>query len=312
MTEFSITILGSGAATPTLGRHCSAQVVNIGCFKMLVDCGEGTQNQIRAFHQKMQAFSTIFISHLHGDHWFGLPGLLSSMHLCGRTEPVTVFAPKGIKELLERIFEVSGSHLGYELTVNEIAPDGPEVIFENGKCKVTAFPLLHSVPTYGFLFEEQPPLLNLRKDVRARYGLSDTDCRRVKLGYDVEGADGTVILNELLTKPRKLPRSYAYCCDTAYSEQLLDTITGATMLCIESTFDKSLESLASLRQHCTAAQAAQLARQAGVKQLLLTHFSARYKDLDLLLDEARTIFPDTFPANDGETYTLPPNDQEAR
>lgn len=155
--NFYTTILGSGAALPTVARHCSGQVVNINGFRILLDCGENTQTQLRVYHQRMQAISHIFITHLHGDHFFGLPGLVSSMHLCGRKEPLDVYAPAGVRAAMELLMQTSGSHLDYELRYHEIALDeGIELLFENNLCRVSAFPLLHSVPTYGYLIEEKP------------------------------------------------------------------------------------------------------------------------------------------------------------
>lgn len=297
--NFFVTILGSGAATPTLGRHCSAQVVSINGFRMLVDCGEATQSQMRAFRQKMQAFSTIFISHLHGDHLFGLPGLLSSMHLCGRTEPVTVYAPKGIKAALELLFEVSGTHLTYELTFVEMDFDTPTLIFENEKCKVTAFPLFHSVPTYGFLFEEQQPRPNIRHDMRTMLQLTPLECREIKMGADYITADGELIPNSELVHPARRPLRYAYCCDTAYDESLIPIVKDVDLLCMESTFDRTRVDLAGDKRHCTTVQAAELAQKADVGQLMLTHFSARYKIATMLIEEAQSVFPNTFAAEDG-------------
>ena len=155
--NFYTTILGSGAALPTVARHCSGQVVNINGFRILLDCGENTQTQLRVYHQRMQSVSQIFITHLHGDHFFGLPGLVSSMHLCGRKEPLDIYAPVGVRAAMELLMQTSGSHLDYELRYHEIALDeGIELLFENNLCRVSAFPLLHSVPTYGYLIKEKP------------------------------------------------------------------------------------------------------------------------------------------------------------
>lgn len=302
--NFYVTILGSGAATPTLGRHCSGQVVNINGYRMIVDCGESTQNQLRATRQKMQSFGTIFISHLHGDHMFGLPGLLSSMHLGGRIEPVEVFAPRGLKRALDVIFEVSDTHLGYPLTIHELDFDEPTEIFSNNKCKVTAIPLLHSVPCYGYRFEEVALGPSLQPGVRDRYQLTPNEIAFIKKGNDLTLADGTVIPNSQLTRPPRRPLSYAYCCDTAYTETILPAIQGVDLLCLESTFDHSRADLAEQRRHCTAYQAAQMARKAEAKKLLLTHFSARYKIIEELMDEARKVFPNVVAAQDGEVINV--------
>ena len=257
--NFHIVVLGTGSATPRLGRHCSAQVVNMNGLNALVDCGEGTQNQIRAFHQKMQAFGHIFISHLHGDHIFGLPGLLASMHLGGRTEPVTIYSVPGLKEAIMPLLEHSDTRLDYELNFVEIGFEGNESkeIFSDRHGRVLAFPLYHKVPCMGFRFEENPYAPNHRAI------------------------------------------SYAYCCDTIYSEEIIPHIQGVDLLCVESTYDDACAPLAALRYHCTSRQAATLADKANAKYLMLTHFSARYHDVTALLAQSREVFPNTFEATDG-------------
>lgn len=302
--RFNILVLGSGAATPTHARHCSGQVVTIGGKRMLIDCGESTQSHLRQYHQRIQSFDTIFISHLHGDHFFGLPGLLSTMHLCGRTEPITVFAPKGIKAAIELLFNVSGTDIRYELNIVELDFDDKREIYRNPLCTVYAFPLRHSVPTYGFIFQENTTLLNLRKEVKELYNLSNEDCVHVKLGGDLTLADGRVIPNKELTLPPLKPRSYAYCCDTQYFDELVSYVDGVDLLCMESTFGNEYSNLADECLHCTASQAASIASQAHTKQLLLTHFSARYKDLTPLYEEATAIFPNTITAADGALYNI--------
>ncbi|MBR1550632.1 MAG: ribonuclease Z [Bacteroidales bacterium] len=256
--NFYTTILGSGAALPTGRRHCSAQVVNINGYKILLDCAEGTQDRIRQLHVKLQSLGTVLISHLHGDHFFGLPGLLSTMHLCGRTEPVTVVAPKGAKEVIETIFNLTGNHIGYELNFIEMDfTEGLHRVHECPRCTVDAFPILHSVPTFGFRITEIP---------RGEH-------HRAKV--------------------------YTYCCDTEYNENLVPYMQGADLLCLECTFADDLADLARQRQHLTAGQAAQLAALAQPRQLLLTHISARYKEPQLLLDQASAVFPNTTIASDG-------------
>lgn len=302
--DFNILVLGSGAATPTFARHCSAQMVNICSSHILLDCGEATQTQLRQYHQRIQSIKTIFISHLHGDHFFGLPGLLTTMHLCGRQDALTVYAPTGAREAINLLFEVSASHIDYPLTIIDIDTDQPAVIHSDNGFKVTAFPLRHSMPTYGFVFEEDPPLLNLKPNVRNLYNMTNDDCLRVKQGANLTLTDGTVIPNEQLTLPRRLPRRYAYCCDTAFDESIIPVVSGVDLLCLESTFDNSFVQLAEERCHLTAAQAATIAAQAGVGQLLLTHFSARYREIEPLLIEAQAIFPNTICASDGGRYEL--------
>lgn len=254
--NFSVTVLGSGAATPTFSRHCSAQVVNLYGVKMLIDCGESSQNQLRQYHVKMQSIHTIFLSHLHGDHFFGLPGLLSTMHLCGRTEPVTIVAPKGAREVIETTFELTGNHIEYPIDWCEMDfEEGMQRVFECKRCTVDAFPLVHSVPTYGFRITEVP-------------------------------------------RNTATPRVYTYCCDTAYTEAILPYIKGSDLLCLECTFADELAELAETRCHLTAGQAGRLARQAEVGKLLLTHISARYREPDLLLQQALAEYPNTVIAED--------------
>lgn len=255
--NFFVTVLGSGAALPTGNRRCAAQVLNINGFKMLVDCAEGTQDRIRHNHLRLQSISTIIISHLHGDHFFGLPGLLSTMHLCGRTEPIAIVAPKGAREVVETTFELTGNHIDYPVEWVEMDfAEGMHRVFECSRCTVDAFPLIHSVPTYGFRVTEVP------RGVGA-------------------------------------PRVYAYCCDTAYTEAILPHVAGADLLCLECTFADELAELAATRLHLTASQAGRLAAGAGAGQLLLTHISARYKEPDVLLQQACAEFENSIVAADG-------------
>ncbi len=302
--NFFITILGSGAALPAHHRHCSSQVVNIHGFRMLLDCGESTQNQLRHTHQRLQSMGVIFLSHLHGDHFFGLPGLLASMSLCGRTEPVQLFAPQGIKEALEVLLAASSTYLQYELQIHEMTHSEPTEIFANKYCRVTAFPLLHTVPTYGYIFEEVRDALNLKPEARDAYNLSHEQCASIKQGNDLILEDGSVIPYQELTTPAKPPRRYAYCCDTAYGEQLIPIVRDVDLLCVDCTFDATHTQMAIERQHCTAAQCATLAKEAEAKQLLLTHFSARYKDIQVLIDEASALFPNVIAASEGAVIEI--------
>jgi len=274
-----VTILGSGAALPIGARRCSAQVLNIAGFKLLIDCAEATQDRIRYNHLKLQSLSTILISHLHGDHFFGLPGLLSTMHLCGRTEPVTIVAPRGARQVIETTFDLTGNHIAFDIDWRELDFDeGLHRVFECRRCTVDAFPLDHSVPDYGFRITEVPPL-----------------------------------------SARRAPLVYAYCCDTAYDERILPHIAGADLLCLECTFSNEYERLAAERKHLTAGQAGRLARLAGVRQLLLTHISARFREPDLLLAQAAAEFENAVVAADnmrfevgvGRSLPLPqPSDNE--
>lgn len=266
-----LTILGSGAALPTGNRRCAAQVLNMGGFKVLIDCAEGTQDRIRYNHVRLQSISTVIISHLHGDHFFGLPGLLSTMHLCGRTEPITIVAPAGAREVVETTFRLTGNHVDYPIEWLEMDfAEGEQRVFENRYCTIDAFPIVHSVPTYGFRITE-----------------------RLKPQFVPQpGYDGPI------PSPRA-PYTYAYCCDTVYTEQLLSHVQGVDLLCLESTFANDLSDIALERQHLTAGQAGRLAKLAGVRQLLLTHISARYKESEIILQQATEEFADTIVAEDG-------------
>lgn len=254
--NFYTTIMGSGAAVPTLARFCSGQVVNVGGYRLLLDCGEGTQYQIRAFRQKLQSIQLICISHLHGDHFFGLPGLLATLHLCGRTLPVTVIAPQGIKQALDTMLALSSTRLDYELRIIELSHTDKQLVFTSPRCQVSAFPIWHSVPTYGYIIEEQP-------------------------------------------RSQSRPRRMAYCSDTGYHEELADYVRDVDLLCLESTFADDMLSVAEEKQHLTASQAAQIAQKAQVGQLLLTHFSARYSETDIFLQQASSVFPHVVLAEDG-------------
>lgn len=304
MTEFSVLVLGSGAATPTFARNCSGQLLNINGMKMLLDCGESTQNHLRKYHQKLQSIKWVFLSHLHGDHFFGLPGLISTMHLCGRQESLTLFAPKGVKEALELFFNVSGTTINFPFDIVELDNEEPKIILQEKTFHVTAFPLHHSIPTFGYRFDEETPLLNLLPGVRAKYNMTNDVCVAVKQGEDMVLDSGEVVPNSQLTQRRRKKRSYAYCCDTAYDESLIPIVEKVDLLCMESTFDNTFVEMAQQRCHCTAEQAATIANRAEVGKLLLTHFSARYKTLDTILEQAKAVFPNTECASDGCCYQL--------
>lgn len=293
-----VTILGCSAAIPTRHRNCSAQVVNVDGFKMLIDAGEGVQNQIRKSSVKMQSVSMILISHLHGDHFFGLPGLISTMHLCGRTEPVDIFAPNGLKEIMESIFACGNTIPNFEIRYHVLRCDCPVQIFENQKCKVTAFPIHHSVECYGFLVEERlRGLQPLQKDAARQYNLTPDETFDIKRGADLVRDGRLIAENSKLTLPRRIHR-YAYCCDTSYDDDLIPAVHGADLLCFDTTFDAKSEDVAMEKGHGTSVQAAKLALNANVGQLLLSHFSARFREVDTLLAEAQTIFPNTIVAED--------------
>ena len=305
--SLTVTILGSGAAAPAHGRTCSAQLVNVGGCRLLIDCAEGTQHQMRMRQQKAMGLSAILISHLHGDHVLGLPGLLATLHLHGRTAPIDVFAPTGLRRMTETLLECTSTHLQYDLRLHELVPTALQPIYANAQCRVSAFPLLHSVPAIGFVVEEAAMPRNLRKEMCAHYALSPAQCVAIKGGADLRLADGTTVPNAALTLPPRQPRRYAYCCDTAYDGSLAAYVQGADMLCAECTFGDELAALAAEKRHLTATQAARLAAEAHAGTLLLTHFSARYKDVQPLVQAARRIFPSVVAAEDGMAMEVKPN-----
>lgn len=269
-----LTVLGSGAALPTGRRRCAGQLLNIRGFKILIDCAEGTQDRIRHNHIKLQSISAIIISHLHGDHFFGLAGLLSTMHLCGRSEPMTVVAPQGAREVIETTFRLTGNHIDYPVEWVEMDfAEGLHRVLENKQCTIDAFPIVHSVPTYGFRISTRPHT-------------SPSNCQE-----RVDGCGDSVL-------------TYAYCCDTVYTEDFLPYVSDADLLCLECTFANELSELAQQRLHLTAGQAGRLARLAGAKHLLLTHISARYKEPEIILEQALEECPNSLLAADGMRLEL--------
>lgn len=302
---FSVTILGSNSAIPANGRHPTAQVVNIRNQLFLIDCGEGTQMQMTQFRIKRTKINQIFISHFHGDHLFGLPGLLTSYSLMGRKEPLEIFAPRGLQNMMDVILETSGSHLSYELTINELDADVHKKIFENEVVTVYSIPLQHRIPTCGYLFKEKRPLSNIRPEKIVELNIPFSEIKAIKDGADFTTASGKVIPNELITFPPKRERSYAYCSDTSYFEKVIPQIKNANLLYHEATFMDDKAAIAKERGHATSKEAALIAQKAEVGQLLLGHFSSRYINLEPLLEEAKTVFPNSDIATEGTVFDVP-------
>jgi len=256
--NFSLTVLGSNAAIPANNRNLSAHLLNANERFFLIDCGEGTQFQLRRYHISMQRIKHVFISHLHGDHFFGLIGLLNSMHLLGRKEELHLYAPPMLREIIDMQMDVSGTMLNYALIFHPLQMELYDLVLDQERITVHSFPLRHSIPTCGFVFREKNP-------------------------------------------PRKVaePRSFAYCSDTAYSEAIIPYIRNVGLLYHETTFMQDLATAAADKFHSTAMEAATIALKAGVKKLLIGHFSARYEDIGPLLAEARSVFAETYPAEEG-------------
>ncbi len=295
-------ILGCYAATPRAFSNPTAQILNISNHLFLIDCGEGTQVQLRLQKIKFSRISHIFISHLHGDHFFGLPGLISSFRLLGRDKELHVYGPEGIREAITLLLKLGNSWTNYPLIFHELSSREPQVIFEDEKVKVQTLPLDHRVYTNGFLFREQTGQRTLNIREVAKYQIPKSWFPRIKLGEDVLMDDGRIIRNEILTLDPPAPQSYAYCSDTAYMPELIPLIEGVDVLYHEATFLENEKQLAGTTKHATAIEAASLARAAGVGKLILGHFSTRYKSLEPFRTEAMSVFEPVELAEDGKIF----------
>lgn len=301
---FSVTILGSGSAKPSLNRHHSAHALNVHEQFYLIDCGETAQLQLLRAGINILKINAVFISHLHGDHIYGLFPLISSMGLMGRRVPLSVFAPAPFREILDFHFKYFDTALPFEIIFHEVDTCKHQVIYQNNVMEVWSVPLRHRMPTSGYLFREKTPQLNVSKFAIERFGLGIAQIAAAKKGLDITTDDGTVIPNEQITYLPYSPRSFAYCSDTLYSAKAASLVYGADLVYHEATFSSDEKALAQQTGHSTAAQAATFALKANAKCLLIGHFSSRYKDESLLLDEARTIFPNTEIAAELHTYSI--------
>ena len=303
--KFSVTILGSSSALPTSDRNPTAHVLNAHERFFLIDCAEGTQAQLRRYRVPMGRIHHIFISHLHGDHFYGLFGLLSSFGLLGRRVPLHLFGPDPLRMVLENHFGKVVEPLPFPIVFHCHAYDGPNLILEDERLEVTSFPLDHKIPTVGFLFREKPRLKNIRPEVIEQFSLGFKDIYSIKKGFDYETPAGDKIPNALLTLDPAPVRSYAYCSDTKYKPSLAEILRGVDLLYHEATYQDIHRERARVTSHSTARQAAEMARLAGAHQLIIGHFSARYKNLTPLIEEAKTVFPPTIEAVDGLEVGIP-------
>jgi ribonuclease Z len=302
--EFELKILGSSSATPSYNRNHTAQILTIGNQLNLIDCGEGTQMQLMRYKVKHQRISNIFISHLHGDHFFGLFGLLSTMHLQQRTTPLTIFGPPGLADILTLQFKYSNTHYSFKLEFCELDTTVYAQIFEDKYITVHTLPMQHRVSCCGFLFREKPKPRHLVKAKLPAF-LTPPQLIRLKNGEDVLDEEGNILVrNEDVTSEPNRSRTYAYCSDTRYKEDLLPYLKGVDLLYHEATFLDNMQERATYTYHSTARQAGTLAQKAGVKRLIIGHFSARYKDLTPLLEEAKAVFDNTHLAIEGKTISL--------
>jgi ribonuclease Z len=299
-----LTILGSSSALPTSGRYPSAHVLNVHERLFLIDCGEGTQMQLRKTRIRFAKINHIFISHLHGDHVFGIYGLLSTFSLMGRTIPIHLYAPESYYKTLKSHLSDFDINLSFEIDFIPLSGKDPVKIFDDKYLTVTSFPLQHRIPAYGFLFREKISDRNILKEAIDKFHIPQIRIPAIKKGEDFINSDGTIIKNEDITLPPPEPLSYAYCSDTKYFKRLASFVKEVSVLYHESTFDKSKEGLAEITGHSTTLGAAKTALAANAGALIIGHFSARYKDISPLVDEARTLFPATYPAIDGKTYEV--------
>ncbi|MDE5621683.1 MAG: ribonuclease Z [Alistipes sp.] len=302
--SFSITILGSSSAKPTANRHPSAQAVNIHEQYYLVDAGEGVQQQLIRYGINPLKLRAVFISHLHGDHVFGLFPLLSTLGLYGRRTALTVYAPAPFGELLDCHLRYFDSDLPYPVLWHEVHTTQHELLLENRTLEVWSVPLRHRVPCAGFLFREKEPPLNIDKFQIAKYGLSIAQITAAKRGEPVALDTGEVLPNEVLTYRPYAPRSYAYLSDTNYSAKAAGLCSGVDLMYHEATYAASEQRLAADRGHSTSADAAKAALRAGARRLVIGHYSSRYKDEGQLVEEARQLFPATDAAVEGRRFTI--------
>ena len=299
-----LTILGCYAATPRTITNPTSQLLEIKNRMFLIDCGEGTQVQLRKNKIKFSKINQVFISHLHGDHFFGLIGLISTFSLLGRTTDLHIYGPKGIKEIILLQLRLSNSWTNYGLYFHELESEESETIFEDEKVMVTTIPLKHRVYTNGFLFQEKVGERKLNMDAVMNYEIESCYYQKIKNGKDIALEDGRTIPNSELTFDPIEPKSYAFCSDTVYHEAILPIIENVDVLYHESTFLESEESLAQKTLHSTAKEAARIALKANVKQLILGHYSTRYDSISLFKEEAETIFSEVVLAEDGKTFEL--------
>ena len=298
MEKFEVNILGCGSALPTTRHFASSQVVNIREKLFMVDCGEAAQLQLRRSKLKFSRLNHIFISHLHGDHCFGLMGLISTFGLLGRTATLHIYAHKELERLLEPQLEFFCKGMSYQVEFHAIDPTKAEVIYDDRSVSISTIPLRHRMPTCGFLFQEKQTPNHIIRDMVDFYKVPVFELNRIKNGEDYVTPDGTVVPNNRLTIPSDPPRSYAYCSDTIYHKGIIPQIKGVNLLFHEGTFAQAELARAKETFHTTAMQAAEIAKEAEVKQLVIGHFSARYEDESILLKEAQSVYPNTLLAKE--------------
>lgn len=299
---FGVTILGNNSALPAYDRHPTGQVVTLGQFQCLVDCGEGTQMQLNRYKIRRSRLNHVFISHLHGDHYFGLPGLLTSMALLGRDADLHLFAPAPLQTIIDLILQASNAQFGYKLHFHSLQDEG--ILLDDVKFSVECFRVFHRIDCWGFIFREKKKPRKINKQTISSFNLPIKYLERLKSGENITTEKGEVILNEEVTIPNAPSKSYAYCADTVYNELVAEKVKGVTLLYHETTYLKDLENQAAQRFHSTTIQAADIALKANAQNLLIGHFSSKYENLEMFLAETKEVFPDTSLAIEGVTYRV--------
>ncbi|MBK5208761.1 MAG: ribonuclease Z [Flavobacteriaceae bacterium] len=303
--SLKLTILGCHSATPRVNAHPTAQFLEIKNHNFLIDCGEGTQVQLRRYGVKFSKIKHIFISHLHGDHFYGLIGLISTFRLLNRESELHIYGPKGLKEIITLQLKLSNSWTQYPLLFHELTSTESELIYEDEKVEVYTIPLDHRIYTNGFLFKEKSGERKLNVNAISKYKeIKICDYQNLKNGRDFMLQNATVLKNETLTLDPALPLSYAFCSDTAYFSEIIPLIKNVNCLYHEATFLKDKEALAATTKHATAAQAAEIAQQAQVKQLIIGHYSGRYKNKEDFKIEAQEIFENTLLSIEGKVFEI--------
>ena len=299
---FAVTILGNNSALPMHDRHPTSQVLLMDESAFLIDCGEGTQIQMNRYKIRRSRIAHIFISHLHGDHYFGLPGLLNSYSLTNRTDDLHLYAPPQLEPILHKIFEVADTNLTYKLIFHPLENEG--VIMDGKKIMVECFKVKHRISCWGFLFREKEKPRKVDIEKAKEFQVPSSYFSHLKEGEDYRQPDGSIVSNLMVTRSAVPPRIYAYCADTKYDETLCQIVKGANLIYHEATYLDEHEERAGLRFHSTAAQAANIAKLAGAQRLIIGHFSSKYNELQPFLDQASAIFPKTELALEGTTYLV--------
>jgi ribonuclease Z len=303
--EFEVTILGSNSAIPAHGRNQTSQLVSVGNSFLLLDCGEGTQIQLRKFKLKFGRIDFIFISHLHGDHFYGLMGLISSFHLVKRERLLTIFGPSGLDEIITTQLKYTNTKLGFPLRFVPTKAEGKNLILEEPMFRVFSFPLQHRIPCTGFLIEEKPGLRNMVKEKLLQKKIPVEAIISLREGKDFRDSEGKILYRvEEYTYPPKRSKKYGYCSDTIFDPSLVEYLKNADLIYHEATFGDDEAGRAATTFHSTARQAAIIAMKSNAEKLLLGHYSSRYKDLSPILDQAKEVFENSFLSEEGVTYSI--------